>query len=511
MPSRGISPSPVSPGNSHRFDGNDLAFAKPITGSAGGRIGSAGTAPIGSGALAGKFVSVGTGAASANCRAEAKLAGNFFQSVARALVGFTATVGKAGAVALSALAFPLTIPMAALADRYHSRQVAPRRDEQFRAANAAMVLTLEHIDGNSLAADAGIMGRVAAHAKGQDSPLTPESIQAYVAAGEKIANGLIAKGASSKASLSSAGSLVHVKGDGRDIAVRSSVYTTRALSWYLMAKAARQDIVQEGLGEKASNMATSGSFLFKDPNNTFFEFLSAAPTAGDRISTHFADRAGHTRRHGLMGAKPIQRGIEDYSNAMPGQRGTMLFDKLRASNGDSELFIKFELAGCPPVFQTESDVDVKRSASDHVVQFFSAIHRNLVHAASFMLGQKKTNAHTIFRQEHVVKGQLKETVAVPFQALIKVVNGIGLFDDPANAPLSLKQAAVSAKQIGLPFVHGELNRIIAKAEARGMPDIAKHASEVKGRIQSEAARLGIVSDQYGIQRRGAEVHLSWGG
>jgi len=464
------------------------------------------------GAYAAKLVSAGAGAVSADCRANAKLAGSFFQTAARVLARATARVAKSGAVALSALAFPLTIPMAALAARYHSGKVAPRHDEQFRIANASMVATLERINGGSLAADPAIMDRVVAHAKGQNSPLTSESIKAYVAAGETIAAGLIAKGAILDTAMPSTGSPVHVKVDGQDIAVRSSVYTTRTLSWYLMAKAARQDVLQEELGQEApSNMATSGSFLLKDPKNTFFEFLSAAPTAGDRISTHFADRAGHTRRHGLMGAKPIQRGIEDYSNGLPGQRATMLFDKLRSSNGDVELFIKFELAGCPPVFQTETDVGMKRSAGDQIVQFFSSIYRNLVHTASFAQGPKKPNAHTVLRQEHIVKGLLKETVAIPFRALIKVVNGIGLFDDPASGPLSLKQATLSAKQLGLPFVHAELDRIIAQAEARGMPDIARHAHEVKGRIKREEARLGIVSDQYGIQRRGAEVHLSWTG
>jgi hypothetical protein len=514
IPSGGISYSPVSFDTSHRLEGDDAALEGPALDSPARDIGAAGNAGVGIGAMVGKLVSAGQGAVSAECRANAKLAGGFFQKAARVLKDFAGTAASAGKVALSVLAFPLTIPIAALAlaDRYQSGRIALRHDEQFRIANKTVVTSLERVNQGSLAADPAIMNRVVAHAKGQNSPLTPESIKAYVAAGEKIANGLIAKDASFVASVSTAGSPVYMKVDGQEIAVRSSVYTTRALSWYLMAKAATQDVAQEALGQEVpSNMVTSGSFVLKDPKNTFFEFLSAAPTAADRISTHFADRAGHTRRHALMGANPIQRGIEDYSNGLPGQRATMLFDKLRASNGDAELFIKFELAGCPPVFQTESDVGVNRSTGDNIVQFFSAIHRNLVHAVSFLRGQTQIDAHTVLRQEHVVKGLLKHTVADPFLAVIKLANRNGLFDDAADAALSPKQAAVSAKQLGLPFVHGELGRIIAKADARGMPEIAELAQDVKARIKREEDRLGIVSDQYGIQRRGAEVHLSWGG
>ena len=71
------------------------------------------------------------------------------------------------------------------------------------------------------------------------------------------------------------------------------------------------------------------------------------------MSTHFAERAGHTENYKLLGLIPTskvnQRGIEDYQSLMPGNGGTMLFDKLApAARGWMGSYLKIESVGCPP-------------------------------------------------------------------------------------------------------------------------------------------------------------------
>ena len=497
-----------------------------------GRSDSLNMAAAGIGALSDSTVSIGRGDVRAEGQRNAAAAASYYSAAASSVSALGAQLFKAGALVSAVAVMPITVPLG-LAAKYHAGQIVPVHEEQYRAAHALPLAALEVPEADSLAADPAVMARVVSHAAGQNSTVTPDALTAYVAAGEKIAQALIAKseriandagaaGAAGSASAANAENALrpetpilamHV--GGQDITVRSSVYTTRALSWYLMAKAAQQDCAQEAFLRKPgdpllpSNMATSGSFLLKDPHNTFFDFLSSAPTAGDRISTHFNERADHDRRHGFIPGKAIQRGIEDYSDSLPGEGGTMLFDKLRAPNGDLELFIKFEATGCPPLFQTQNDEGVGRAPTDHVVQFFSAIHRNLAHALSFAHGQKTADAQTVMRQEHVVKGILKDTVAAPFKAVIKMAQEGDLFDGSAIKSLSVTQAMSAAKSHGLPFIHSELDRITLQALDRDMPDIAKHVTAVKVQIKDEEDRLGAVSDSHGIQRRGAEVHLSW--
>lgn len=446
----------------------------------------AGAAHMGLGELAGRQISVGNGQArEAGMGAQARAA-------AAKLCGYA---GK-GLAALVAIPVGLAVGAAALAVRgllqlprvINQYALEPRADARFENSNGAALASLRQPAPGSLALNAGVMDRLQAHAKAQGTPLTPDKLKELVTAGENLAH-----------------RLTNDEAPG----IASGQYTTRALAWFMMAEAAKQDGVRATAGASGSDMVTSGSFVMKDPGNKVYNFLASAPTAASRMSTHFAERVGHDEKHLAMGfiatGKPAQRGIEDYQNMLPGSGGTMLFDRLAARNGGDELFVKFESVGCPPYFNA---TEPHHGTGQAVARFFSALDRNIGHSTDFAgsLMEKfksgPTDPSVVKRQEHVYKGVLKNTISEPFANLVKQAVRSGVIDADCKA------IGHSVHKLGLPFIEEALNRIQSAATANNDNQILTQVMSLRRAISDESAKLGLASDQHGIERRGAEVHIS---
>ncbi len=445
-----------------------------------------GAARLGLGELAGKQISVGNG--------QAREAGMGDRALAAAgkAGGY---VGK-GLAALVAIPVGLPVGAAALAVRVllqlprviNQYALEPRADARFEKSNGAALASLRQPTTGSLALNADVMGRVEAHARAQGTPLTPAKLKELVTVGENLA---------------------HRLASGENPGIASGQYTTRALAWFMMAEAAKQDGVRATAGASGSDMVTSGSFVMKDPGNKVYTFLASAPTAASRMSTHFAERVGHGEEHLAMGfittGKPAQRGIEDYQNMLPGSGGTMLFDRLAARNGGEELFVKFESVGCPPYFNA---TEPHHGTGQAVARFFSALDRNIGHATNFagsLMEKFKSgpaDPSVVKRQEHVYKGALKNTLSEPFANLVKQAVRSGVIDADCKA------VGKSVHKLGLPFIEEALNRIQDAATTNDNSSILTQVMTLRRAISDESARLGLASDQHGIERRGAEVHIS---
>ncbi|SFQ12066.1 hypothetical protein SAMN05216567_111116 [Variovorax sp. OK605] len=465
-----------------------------------------GQAQGGAGGLAGRQISVGNGQARADANVHAERAKSFFKTTAKVLAGIV--------LAPVALAVGLAVGGAVLATRavlqiprlINEKLLEPRSDKKFEVAHHQTLSQLRQPVPGGLAANEAVMSRVLAHAEKQGTPITETELRGLVATGERLAGALSAQPAAQHAS----GSPLTVDVNGAQLQVDSSVHTTRALGWYMMAAAAQQDANRADGAQLTgtSDMTTSGSFVMKDPGNATYKFLAAAPTADSRMSTHFGERVGHQDTHQICGlfnsGKPAQRGIEDYRNMLPGQGGTMLFDKLAAGNGDQELFVKFESVGCPPYFRTEPH----QGTGQAVARFFSALDRNIGHATNFFgslaerLKSGSGEGGAVKRQEHVYKGVLKEPVAKPFAKLIDSAVKSGAI----NA--SAKELARSVHKFGLPYVQAAIDRIGAAAVQHGNVALQHEVADMRRQLQDARDELGVQSDRHGVERRGAEVHIS---
>lgn len=376
-------------------------------------------------------------------------------------------------------------------------------EQRYVQANQAMVTALRTPQGPTIADNAAVMDRLQAHAQLTGKNLSPQELRDMVVAGENIAKGLQdPANATGRSPLS-------LTLNGQQYDVPSNTLTARAVAWYMMASAASQDVARNVMGDTStSDMTTSGSYVMKDPGNRIYNFLNDAPTAGTRMSTHFEERLGHDREHYLLGfiptfgKKPEQRGIEDFQSRMPGQGGTMLFDKLRPDgNGTPELFVKFESAGCPPYFSSESHHGI----GDKFMRFFASLDRNIHHCINFKHSQNQGQGEaptTISRQEHMYKGTLEptfEAVKTLFDDAIHA--GVANADDASGIAKSMKKFGVSA---GLQVAQS----IAQRAADQQDPVLQAKALSVASMIESEMTRLGLASDHHGIARRGAEVHIS---
>ena len=389
-----------------------------------------------------------------------------------------------------------------------------RLDAKYRLDNAGMVRALGQPMGqHSIARNEAVMTKVFQHARDMGCDLDPRQLRQLVATGERLAAAL-------QADIQGSGNspLTVLDNDGNAHQVSSGIHTTRSLSWYMMSVGALQDVAREAAGiEGHGSMPTNGSFVMKDPGNRTYNFLSQAPTAASRMSSHFNERSDVSRDPGVLGFftnmakrhlalgfiptfKPAQRGIEDYRNMLPGQGGAMLFDKLRAGDGSKELFVKFEHGGCPPYF---GGLERHEGFGAFTGRFFGALVRNVGHAFSFASTRGADGAVEGRRQEHVYKGVLKNTVHMPFKELVQNAKRSGL-----DLGASSRAISNNVEKFGMPTVHAMVQQIADQAQDGGHQAIVDQARELQDNIRSEMKKLGIASDQYDIERRGAEVHIS---
>jgi hypothetical protein len=393
----------------------------------------------------------------------------------------------------------------ALTGIFSSTAREARVEAAFRLSNADMISALGvPRDGNSLAMDGAVLSRLQDHAQKNGSPLGREEIRELVAVGERLSSALKTTDVET---LKREGAL-KVPSENGDFTVKSGIYTSRALSWYMMAMAAQRDETRPDGVE--GSVASSGGFILKDPDHKLYTFLSQAPTSSTRMSTHVTERSATQDRYKLFGlfslsGKPAQMGIEDYSSRFPGKGGCILFDRL--TNG--ETYVKFESVGCPSLFgATEPhETDVKAG------RFISAVGRNIGHMFNFLQTRSgpSESATESVRQEHAHKGMLKKPVYEPFIELAKRARALG-----ADVPLLAKsQSAMKeqAKHTGLPFIMSFVVDVKAWAEQphddkTDRSELGRMAEELEMNIQIACSRLGWQSDHLGIERRGAEVHLA---
>lgn len=383
------------------------------------------------------------------------------------------------------------------------RQPAPNA-QVFGQITQQQLVDLRSPVPGGLSSKPNVLLRLEQHAQNQGTPLSRQELRALVAAGEKIctaiANG--PPGQNGQPTLTAPGQVQLQDRNGQTITLNSNSFTTRAVAWYMMAAAANHDEIraQAGLAGGASDMVTNGSMLMKDPGNRLYDFLRAAPLCASRTSTHVNERVDHTDRHWMGG--PKQRGIEDFNNLLPGAGGTLLFDKTRGANGGQELFVKFEPVGCPSPFKREPQESGFRNA---IGRFFSAIGRNLGHALNFLntRGHVAAGAAAVVRQEHVYKGVLKP-IADQFDRMIDAARTAGLI-----TKAEVKQWQKDMKDYGLPKMQMHLDRLQVDLEARPNPAVQAQADLLHNLMQDEMGRLGLISNVHGIERRGAEVHISY--
>ena len=466
------------------------------------------TPQAGQGGLAGKTISVGDGQQRIETISVADQVKNAFKITGKILgvliaLPVAVPLGMAvGGMAVAVGGLALAVKAINFLPRLLNNHVLePRAETAYKMANSDALRDLSKPMSGSVLEKATVVERLMRHAQATGSKVTQAEVQTMVATGERIAEALRKPDGD--------GLPLQVTVDGRTHTVQAGVYTARAVSWFMMAQAASQDATRfaKDPNSTTSDMPTNGSFVMKDPDNRMFNFLNSSPTAASRMSTHFEERLGHTDKHSIVGLIPTnkasQRGIEDYQSKMPGQGGTMLFDKLKPdSNGVKELFVKFEGGGCPPYFKTEPH----EGTGHKIARFFAASDRNLGHASSF-LTSKLSNSKgpdAVLRQEHVYKGVLKNTVNKEFKALVSSAISAGVIDADAAA------VGKSVHKLGLPYVQDAIQTIQAAARALGNQSVFNQANTALDTLNTESRRLGLSSDQLGIVRRGAETHISIG-
>lgn len=308
-------------------------------------------------------------------------------------------------------------------------------------------------------------------------------------------------------------------------ALPPSPYIAKAVSWYMMACAAHQDLQRAGSAEGAqdglSDMADAGAFMMNDPGRRLYDYLSAVPTCSARMSTHVSDLSAQDRNHQILGLvrwnAPAQQGIEDYQATLPGEGGNLLFDTLRPGQGSDtpRLFVKFEHAGCPAYFHARHD----EGTGTRVVRFVAALWRNFRHVVNFSHTRDirvAESAGRVNRHEHVYKGYLRSLVADPFRQLVRDAIDGGFIEADARA------MGKHMKAYGLPFVKAAVAQVRARVQEVQRPASAgDEALAVNARAERMLARcteletaiaeaetaLGRTSAQWGIERRGAEVHI----
>ncbi|WP_048439700.1 hypothetical protein [Caenimonas sp. SL110] len=452
-------------------------------------------APQASG-LRGRQIRIGDGVARNQTLSLGQKAWTFFKTAMKP-IGFVVAAPLVGSLVVALGAAVVVVKSVNLVGRLANQYIfEPRAERKYRQANRALITELEKPRPGSVLQRTGIASSLHMHAIKNGDRLSREEIEKLVAMGENIAAAL----------QHSDGSLpLFFNG----FPVTSNTYTTRALAWYLMATAASQDLdrKEDGLFAKTSDMVSAGSILLKDPGGKIYNFKNSAPTSCSRMSTHFAERTLPGEKHKALGfiptGKPRQRGIEDYASKLPGEGGSMLFDRLQ----DDVLFIKIEEGGCPPYFQQEPGQGVLAPLAG-ICRFFHALDRNVDHSISFATTKLiPPSSDRVVRQEHLHKGALKATVDNEFNCLVQDAIANGIIQDDAKA------IGKSAHRFGLPYVNQAIRQIREQAlrlEAAGTDAtrcqaVIRQCDAALALTSNEAAKAGV---DRGIERKAFEVHIT---
>lgn len=342
----------------------------------------------------------------------------------------------------------------------------------------------------SLATNARVIDMLEAHALAAGSKLHRSEIVAYVALGERALEQIRAS------------TPMPTRG-----AVTPNLEAMRGISWYVVACAAQQDVNREadGLrnqigGQAITDLTISGSYVFKDPDNAVYDFMNSYPPLYSRISTHFNERSLSS---GSSSGQADQRGIEDYQSRLPGENGTILFDKLT----QGEIFFKFESAGMP----TAASAGMVDNQKQGGASWFQVGQRVFNHAASF-IWTRFYPTPGVERKEHVYKGLLETEVYQPFLQIMVMAQAHGLLKEGATLALHKKQS----QEEGLPHLEKTLAQIkeqineqigMGSEQTAALTELLLNLTALEAAIQNSKEQLGAQSNHLGIIRRGAETHV----
>jgi hypothetical protein len=333
---------------------------------------------------------------------------------------------------------------------------------------------------------------------GGDKRISAAEMNMYVALGEKIVDAV--KAGDGKPP-------IMVTGPSGDVhALESNLDTTRAISWFLQAKAMSDNA---SAGRPVTELR-SGSMVVADPGNKLHTFLSSADNAYGRCSTHFQERSANVDGGALGGLKafwnggwsagmayatggqPLQRGIEDFSSKLPSGGGTLLFDKLSdgKASGAGELFMKWEDVGVPNSFGfSGTHADKADGWGDKILGRGFAFTRGLGHSLHFAANADPGAA---YRGEKMAKGEAKNI----FNAFVAAVDGAGL---PKTEAEALKK---DVGKHGAAFMKDKLAELIGDGQLHGRDGALQAVSQ---RLDAFMTAMGA---DLGIARKGAEVHVT---
>lgn len=332
-----------------------------------------------------------------------------------------------------------------------------------------------------------------------NSPLTREKMEQYINMGELVTDAI------NKLPGDYAGGPIQFEFGGRTEWIKPDTETVRAVSWYLMSKAAS---TQSGDGSTLE--FGRGSMLMNDPGNKLYHFLRSSPKATGRISTHFAERSLSTtnffkRFHGggILAAikkQPLQMGIEDFDSQMPSGKGCLLFDRLTGvTNGQNDpdkpqLFLKWESAGVPLATKLSGHTD-GHNPFLALGNMFRSISRDISHTWNFVKSRFDSHAPNArdARREDVHKGRVGEMVFEPFENLINRIHQ----GDEATSRSVLKEA----KKHGVYWIIDYLDNMGDLLKRRLENEVGEVSDGLFNYMQNHAG------PDVGIHRRGAEVHV----
>jgi hypothetical protein len=283
------------------------------------------------------------------------------------------------------------------------------------------------------------------------------------------------------------------------VTVRPGMEVTRAISWYLQAKA-----LYDNQGNREPTLLKEGAMVAKDPDNKLYNFLRSSDLAYGRVSTHMQERSdsygngqrasesGFLAMLGVERGQPLQYGIEDFQDRMPSKGGTLLFDKLKSSTPDEEdpspeIYLKWESSGTPSSSEGQrGDYLDGEFAWNHGV----APLRTFSHGLSFLRNASPEG----YRGEKMEKGPARDVL----DAFSRAVNRLPLSPDVKSEVIS------DAEKYGASYMWEKLREMVTTTSNQ-LSDIDRNnLKKVAVQLNDWAGNMG---NYLGIARKGAEVHV----
>lgn len=297
----------------------------------------------------------------------------------------------------------------------------------------------------SLATNPEVRDALFAHAQAAGTALSRETIQKYVALGERAVRAIEQPATETGQPLTQALGVV----------LTPNIEVVRAICWFVVACAAQQDVNQQASGvprmigtQEITDLSIAGSYVFNDPNHAIYDFMQKSSLSGGRVSTHFNEISASPLS--FVG-QPWQSGIEDFERRLPGENGALLFDRLEGEAGQKWTFMKFENAGVPTLSNAWTADDRGQGRGS----FWEIGHRLMSHAVSFAQ-TRHAGEGDVNRKEHVHKGLLKESVYDPFIRVVKAAEESELLEPGMNG----EQHAQRSKK-GFPHLDATLTQLKA--------------------------------------------------